>query len=267
LINIFAFLFPKDVLFMVYSNENQVIHPQKWLIQTTVFFQEKRPMGQKKTDLFNPVLKDRRLKVEPPKDPSNDMDTIQPENEGTDNHQKDDMHSFRQAMAGVTPLPVMERKTVPKRKINTTPAHPAPDDELTGITHLQNLVKGSIEMDITFSDEYIEGSVPGISRKILKKMKKGQIPVQDYLDLHGLTKQAAEKAVRNFLVKSHRLGYRCVLIVHGRGRNSPDQFPVLKEMLPKWLNRGPARKLVLAFATSRPYDGGTGAIYVLLRRR
>ena len=64
-----------------------------------------------------------------------------------------------------------------------------------------------------------------------------------------------------------KLGLRCVLIVHGRGLNSPDSIPVLKERLPVWLNRGSARKIVLGFATARSYDGGTGAIYVLLRRR
>ncbi len=224
-------------------------------------------MGKKKTDLFNPVLKNLRLTVGPLKSSSKDMDRIQPENKEVKNRLEDNMHSFCEAMADVTPLPLKERKTAPKRKMNIKPAHPAPNDELTGLTHLKNLVKGSIEMDITFSDEYIEGTVPGVSRRILKKLKKGQIPIQDHIDLHGLAKDAAESAVKNFLIKSHRLGHRCVLIVHGRGRNSPDQFPVLKEMLPKWLNRGPVKKIVLAFTTSRPYDGGTGAIYVLLRRR
>ena len=122
-------------------------------------------------------------------------------------------------------------------------------------------------MDITFSDEYIEGSVTGVGRKVMRRLKRGQVPVQDHIDLHGLTKKEAEIEVRRFLVESHKRGLRCVLIVHGRGLNSPDSFPVLKERLPVWLNRGPARRIVLAFATARPYDGGTGAIYVLLRRR
>ena len=43
-------------------------------------------------------------------------------------------------------------------------------------------------------------------------------------------------------------------------------FPVLKERLPIWLNQGPVKKIVLAFSTARPYDGGTGAIYILLRK-
>ena len=93
------------------------------------------------------------------------------------------------------------------------------------------------------------------------------MPVQDFIDLHGFTKQEAEVELKEFLIRSYKLGLRCVLIVHGRGLNSPESLPVIKEGLPRWLAQGPIRKLVLAFATARPYDGGTGAIYVLLRRR
>ena len=101
----------------------------------------------------------------------------------------------------------------------------------------------------------------------MQKIKKGQFPVQDYVDLHGLTKQEAEIRMRDFLLQSHRFGLRCVLVVHGRGLNSRDNIPVLKERLPIWLNRGPVKRFVLAFSTAMPYDGGTGAIYILLRKR
>jgi DNA-nicking Smr family endonuclease len=121
-------------------------------------------------------------------------------------------------------------------------------------------------MDFTFSDEYIEGSISGVSRNILRKLKRGKFPIQAHIDLHGLTKKDGEDVVRRFLINSHNRGLRCVLIVHGRGLNSPDSIPVLKERLPVWLNRGPARKIVMAFSSAQPYDGGTGAIYVLLRK-
>jgi DNA-nicking Smr family endonuclease len=140
------------------------------------------------------------------------------------------------------------------------------DDDLEVMAHLSDLVSGIAEMDFTFSDEYIEGSVHGFSRKLMKRLKKGQIPIQDYVDLHGLTKQKAETRIRDFLIQSQQLGLRCVLVVHGRGLNSEDHIPVLKERLPVWLTRGPVKKSVLAFSTAMPYDGGTGAIYVLLRK-
>jgi DNA-nicking Smr family endonuclease len=76
----------------------------------------------------------------------------------------------------------------------------------------------------------------------------------------------AKGAVDAFLEASVRAGHRCVLIVHGRGLNSKDQVPVLKERLKSWLARGSAARRVLAFTTARPCDGGAGALYVLLRR-
>lgn len=223
---------------------------------------------KKKKDLFNPVLKDLRLKVEPPESPIKDSSEKESDHLGNKGNMYDaDMAYFLEAMSDVTPLVSDHRKVIPNKGSTLRPAHPPQDEESVVLSHLRDLIQGVIEMDITFSDEYMEGAVDGVSQKIIKRLKKGRIPVQDYIDLHGLTRQTAENAVQDFLIASQKRGHRCVLIVHGRGLNSPDHLPVLKEMLPKWLNQGPARKIVLAFATSRPYDGGTGATYVLLRRR
>jgi DNA-nicking Smr family endonuclease len=174
---------------------------------------------------------------------------------------------FLRAMSGVSPMPEEPRQRVRPLQPRDRPDYPAPDDRKEGVRRLNALVKGTVDLDITFSDEYIEGAVRGFSRAFMKRLKAGEFPVQDHIDLHGLTREEAEAAVREFLAKSYRLGLRCVLIVHGRGLNSPESFPVLKEGLPIWLGRGSAKRIVLAFATARPYDGGTGAVYVLLRKR
>jgi DNA-nicking Smr family endonuclease len=174
---------------------------------------------------------------------------------------------FLQAMQGVTPLKAPSKKVTRAPDPTLRPAHPSMGEELEALAHLSDLVSGNAEMDITFSDEYIEGAVHGFSRKLMQSLKKGELPVQDHIDLHGLTKQEAKIRVREFLLHAYRQGLRCVLVVHGRGLNSENHIPVLKERLPIWLTSGPARKVVLAFSTARPYDGGTGAIYILLRKR
>jgi DNA-nicking Smr family endonuclease len=179
----------------------------------------------------------------------------------------DETRVFFEAMADVTPLNRSRDIVARTPDVNLRPSHPAPDDELEAMAHLSDLVSGAAEMDIRFSDEYIEGCVQGFDQKLMQKIKKGQFPVQDYVDLHGLTKQEAEIRMRDFLLQSHRFGLRCVLVVHGRGLNSQDNIPVLKERLPIWLNRSPVKRFVLAFSTAMPYDGGTGAIYILLRKR
>jgi DNA-nicking Smr family endonuclease len=170
-------------------------------------------------------------------------------------------------MDGVSPFPPEEKKAMRPWTSRIKPAHPPPDDQRTALAHLHGLVKGCVELDITFSDEYIEGAVKGFNRNLMKKLKRGELPVQDHIDLHSHTRQEAEEAVNDFVYRSYRRGLRCILIVHGRGLNSPDSFPVLKEGLPLWLGRGKAGRIVLAFSTARPYDGGTGATYVLLRKR
>ncbi len=220
-----------------------------------------------KVTAFNPILQDSSplKKWIKAKEPEKETYTrSKPNMEAT---QPTDAEIFLKAVGDVKPLRGPQKIVTRYPDPSVRPAHPAPNEELEAMTHLWELVHGSGDMDITFSDEYIEGSVRGFDRKLMRRLRKGEFPVQDYLDLHGLTKRDAELRVRDFLLQSYGMGLRCVLVIHGRGLNSEDHIPILKERIPIWLSRGPVRKLVLAFSTARPYDGGTGAIYVLLRKK
>ena len=178
----------------------------------------------------------------------------------------DEDRYFLSKMSDVAPLSPGSEKIVISPRHDLSPAHPVRNEEMEAVAHLCDLVSGSAEMDITFSDEYIEGSVKGFDWKLMQKLKKGLFPIQDYVDLHGMNKRDAEIRIRDFIVKSQRQSLRCVLVVHGKGLNSENHIPVIKEQIPLWLSRGPVRKIILAFSTAMPYDGGTGAIYVLLKR-
>lgn len=138
------------------------------------------------------------------------------------------------------------------------------DEEV--VVHLGELVAGGGPFDLADSDEFIEGAVAGLDRKILRRLRAGEYAVQAHLDLHGLTRAEARTATGRFIEDARRRGHRCVLIVHGRGLHSKDQIPVLKDSLQVWLTKGRIAREVLAFATARPHDGGSGAAYVLLRR-
>ena len=109
------------------------------------------------------------------------------------------------------------------------------------------------------------GDVSGIDKRLAERLKRGRLPVQSSLDLHGLTQPEAHAAVEGFIARAAERGLRTVLIVTGKGRR--DGGGVLKSALPRWLNEAPSRGHVLAIAEARPEHGGAGALYVLLRRR
>ncbi|MBI3244895.1 MAG: Smr/MutS family protein [Deltaproteobacteria bacterium] len=139
-------------------------------------------------------------------------------------------------------------------------------EENEALAELYDLVAGRTGFDVTDTEEYIEGCVIGLDTALVRKLRQGDFSRQAALDLHGMTVDAAQGEVERFLANAVRVGFRCVLLVHGRGLNSPGQVPVLKDRLKHWLTRGKLARSVLAFSSARPYDGGPGALYVLLRR-
>ncbi|MEZ5671388.1 MAG: Smr/MutS family protein [Thiotrichaceae bacterium] len=92
----------------------------------------------------------------------------------------------------------------------------------------------------------------------------GQFSISAELDLHGLIVSQAREAVVDFLHYCRDRSLRCVRIVHGKGYGSWQKQPILKGKLNHWLRQ---RDEVLAFCPARGVDGGTGAVYVLLKNR
>ena len=180
--------------------------------------------------------------------------------------EENDDDLFQKAMRGVVPLKDDRRRVVrsPAKKEELTDRIPSQGDKER--EYLSSLVKDSAAWDISFSDEYMEGAVPGVGPKIMKRLKRGEFSVQDYIDLHGLKKKEAEVVVNEFIINSYQKGFRCVLIIHGRGLGSVDHQPAIKKEIPVWFRRGMLKRIVLAFVTARPCDGGAGALYVLLKR-
>ena len=104
---------------------------------------------------------------------------------------------------------------------------------------------------------------PSVSPVALRRLTRGQFSRQAELDLHGMTAAEATKALGLFIDECVDRGLSCVRVIHGKGRGSGEAGPVLKRVADQWLRRC---RLVLAFVTARPDDGGSGALYVLLRR-
>jgi DNA-nicking Smr family endonuclease len=161
-----------------------------------------------------------------------------------------DADLFRQAVDGVTPLAPSGRitKKPARRKPVANPrSTPAPTDSLSDY--------GAGEAALS---EFLRN---GLSRMSLRKLRRGQIPVQDSLDLHGLHSDDARKLLQEFLRDATRRGLRCVCIVHGKGRHSESGEGILKIRARHWLTQCAE---VLAFCEAPPNAGG-GAVLALLK--
>jgi DNA-nicking Smr family endonuclease len=131
---------------------------------------------------------------------------------------------------------------------------------------LGRLVNDGIEFNLEFTEEYMHGKVKDLDSHVFQKLKNGRLSCEAHIDLHGLTAEQAGFALIDFIRDQYLKGSRCVLVVHGRGMNSPAGRSVLKHEVQRWLTRDPLRRVVLAFVTAMPRHGGAGAIYVLLRK-
>jgi DNA-nicking Smr family endonuclease len=110
--------------------------------------------------------------------------------------------------------------------------------------------------------DFLLFSRPGVQKRVLSDLQRGYFEVELELDLHGLTSAYAREVFGDFLAECARRRVRCARIIHGKGYGSRERQPLLKQKVNYWLR---LREDVLAFCSATRRDGGTGAVYVLLR--
>ena len=118
------------------------------------------------------------------------------------------------------------------------------------------------EVELVF-DDHLEYKRVGVQPAHWRKLKRGEYPLELTVDLHHLNVAAARDLLSAFLAECVAAGCKCVRVVHGKGYRSPGRAPVLKPRVAYWLAHAPE---VVAYTSARPADGGTGALYVLLKR-
>jgi DNA-nicking Smr family endonuclease len=156
-----------------------------------------------------------------------------------------DQASWSEAVRGVTPLPGRRGAVSPSKQ-----CAPAAAEAVSAPRPLQQRL-----------DRFA-----GIDRANAERLKRGLYAIEARLDLHGMTQAEAHPELIDFVLASHQVGRRCVLVITGRGLG-PDGPGVLKSAVPRWLEEATLRPRILAVAAAQPRHGGPGALYLLLRRR
>jgi DNA-nicking Smr family endonuclease len=119
------------------------------------------------------------------------------------------------------------------------------------------------------------GRAPGLDRRSALRLQRGKTVIDGRIDLHGMTQSQARSALSTFVTSGHRHGHRCLLVITGKGRrpkagsDAPwgSEPGILRRMVPNWLEEPPIAGCVLAYSPAQPEHGGSGALYVLLKRR
>jgi DNA-nicking Smr family endonuclease len=189
---------------------------------------------------------------------------------GDDARALHDTLAFRAAVRDVKPLkitpePIGLAKTRPRTRVRM----PAPaGDSLDELMPLLPVARGDGPGEAPQAAGALGGGDAlsfqraGVRTQVVRRLRRGLIPIEDELDLHGLSQTAARYQLAEFLTYSRTAGRRCVRIIHGKGYRSGARGPVLKTAVDLWLRR---HLDVMAFTSARAIDGGTGAVYVLLR--
>ena len=163
----------------------------------------------------------------------------------------DDAALFRAAVGTVKPLTEQNRlvpqstprKAVPRASVQL---HAVPD----------TLSDSAPE---NTPEEYLSN---GLSRMTLRKLRRGNWPIEESLDLHGNHTDAARKLLQKFMLEAVQRNLRCVLVIHGKGLNSRGGEAVLRRLARHWLTQHPH---VLGYCNAPPKYGGSGAALVLLK--
>ncbi|MEQ9556020.1 MAG: Smr/MutS family protein [Rhodospirillales bacterium] len=163
----------------------------------------------------------------------------------------------------VKPLPVREARIdhpVPDPAALPPTAKPAPRSYRT--TPLPE----PTSMTPAAARELSHGAAPGLDRRTQTNMRRGKVPVEGRLDLHGMTQTEAHRELIGFVTRAYGQGKRCVLVITGKGTRDTGEIGVLRQAVPGWLNAPPLKGLIHAFDHAARPHGGQGALYILLKR-
>ena len=177
-----------------------------------------------------------------------------------ENSHVDELNLFFSAVSDVKTLHGKGRDIIPE-PISTPPAL-API-----VSPLQGFMDEKLEFAMHANDDYIEAHVLGLDLMTVGKLQARQNHPEAHIDLHGLHSEQAYDNLIAFFRNAYHRGLRTLLVVTGKGNNSINGTPVLRTKAQEWFTQDPFRRVILAFCTAKIEDGGSGALYVLIRKQ
>jgi len=173
---------------------------------------------------------------------------------------------FRDAMSDVVPLKREERVRRDRRRSRddgTTAARREP--AMRDTSDDNPLLDEGMAIDPLDPWYVLEFKRPGVQNGVYRKLRQGRYEAEARLDLHRMSVARARRELYEFIRESHRLGLRSLLVIHGKGesRTERERHSILKGCTNHWLRE---LDVVQAFHSAQPRHGGTGAVYVLLRK-
>jgi len=169
---------------------------------------------------------------------------------------------FMRAVGPIKPLPA---RHLPGHRAHLPVTQPAPiavQQQLDEQRVMHEALSDEFDVETLLdTDEALSFRRPGVGPDVVRKLRRGGWSIQGQLDLHGLRREDARDTLSQFVKDAHKVGWRCVRVVHGKGLGSPGKTPVLKGKVQSWLIQ---KQEVLAFVQARPAQGGAGALVVLL---
>ena len=185
-----------------------------------------------------------------------------------------DLELFNKVVADVKPLKSQDKSFINRKnsikKIEKVERISMISREIRPRKHATSIPKSPIVIG-----DHSPGRAPGIDRKTSLKLKKGKVEIDYKLDLHGLTQIEAKQALEEAIIGAWEDRLRLILVITGKGLrqsksndlNDNEATGILRRIVPRWLKEEPLSNFVLAFSSAQQTHGGSGALYVLLRRQ
>ena len=184
---------------------------------------------------------------------------LKQESEKTQRQENEDKNFFLNAMEGVNPIEfsnVVHESEKPKAK---RILHNEFEDDF----EINDPLSDELEVEEVDGGEVLSFCRDGIQKNVFKKLRSGGYRISDELDLHGSSIKQAKEILVYYLQEAAQFEGCCIRIIHGKGLSSGKQKSVLKTYINHWLSE---HERVLAFHSAKVKDGGTGAVYLLLKR-